>query len=128
MLAGGVLLYLFWILYLVLLLILLAVWFLSSAAVTLVRVVRTRGRLPQGFAFTAFLGVASLLFGYWAFVEPERLVRVLVLLLGAIALLAGAFLLIDGYGMRNAAGLIEAQGSRKARPRAAPSRAPGQYG
>jgi uncharacterized membrane protein HdeD (DUF308 family) len=111
MLAGGVLLYLFWILYLVLLLILLAVWFLSSAAVTLVRVVRTRGRLPQGFAFTLFLGVASLLFGYWAFVEPERLVRVLVLVLGAIALLAGAFLLIDGYGMRNAAGLIEARGA-----------------
>ena len=109
MLAGGALLYLFWTLYLVFLLLLLAVWFLSSAAVTLARVVRTRGKLPQGLVFTLVLGVASLVFGYWAFVEPERLVRVLVLLLGAIALLAGAFLLFDGYGMRNVAGLIGAR-------------------
>ena len=111
MLAGGVLLFLFWTLYLVLLLVLLAVWFLSSAAVTLARVVRTRGKVPQGFAFTVVLGAASLLFGYWAFVDPERLVRVLVLLLGAITLLAGAFLLVDGYGMRNAAGLIGSRSS-----------------
>ncbi len=119
MLAGGALLYLFWALYLVLLLVLLAVWFLSSAAVTLARVVKTRGQLPQGLVFTVVLGAASLLFGYWAFVEPERLVRVLVLLLGAISLLAGAFLLVDGYGMRNAAGLIGAQA-----PDGAPSAAP----
>lgn len=116
MLAGGVLLYLFWALYLVLLLVLLAVWFLSSAAVTLARVVRTRGKVPQGLAFTAVLGAASLVFGYWAFVDPERLVRVLVLLLGAIALLAGAFLLVDGYGMRNAAGLIGTRSSDDAPP------------
>lgn len=107
--AGGVLLNIFWLFYVVLLLLLLAVWFLSSAAVTLARVIRTRGKLSQGFAFTLGLGLVSLLFGYWAFVEPVRLVRILVVALGVIMLLAGAFLFIDGYGMRNAAGLIEEQ-------------------
>ncbi len=108
------LLYLFWFLYVVLLLLLLAVWFLSSAAVTLARVVRTRGKLSQGFAFTLGLGIVSLLFGYWAFVEPARLVKILVLVLGVIVLLAGVFLVIDGYGMRNAAGLIEEQEAGRA--------------
>ena len=109
LIAGGVLLYFFWAFYVVLLLLILAVWFLSSAAVTLARVVRTRGKLSQGFVFTLGLGIVSLLFGYWAFVEPARLLKILVLVLGVITILAGVFLVIDGYGMRNAAGLIEEQ-------------------
>lgn len=109
LIAGGVLLYVFWPFYLVLLLLILAAWFLSSAVVTLVRVVRSRGRLPQGFAFTLGLGVGSLLLGYWTFVNPAGLLKILVLALGVILLLAGGFLFVDGYGMRNAAGLIEAQ-------------------
>jgi len=107
LIAGGVLLYFFWFLYLVLVLLLLAVWFLSSAAVTLVRVVRTRGRDPQGLVFTTGLGVASLALGYWAFFDPEALLNILIMLLAVIILMAGAFLLLDGYGMQNAAGLME---------------------
>lgn len=109
LIAGGVLLYFFWVFYVILLVLILAVWFLSSAAVTLARVVRTRGRLPQGFAFTLGLGLVSLLFAYWAFVDPVRLVKILVLVLGLIMLIAGIFLITDGYGLRNAAGLIEEQ-------------------
>ncbi len=112
LIAGGVLLYFFWFLYVVLLVLILAIWFLSSAAVTLARVVRTRGKLPQGFAFTLGLGLVSLLFAYWAFVDPARLVKILVLVLGLIMLIAGIFLITDGYGMRNAAGLIEEQEAR----------------
>lgn len=109
LIAAGLVLYRFWLLYAVVLLLILAVWFLSSAAVTLARVVRTRGRLPQGFAFTLGLGLASLVFGAWAFVNPVRMVSVLVLLLGAIVMLGGLFFLVDGYGMWNAAGLVEAR-------------------
>lgn len=107
LMAGGILLYLFWVFYLVLLLLILAAWFLTSAAVTLWRVVRTRGRLPQGFAFTAGLGLASLVLGCLAFVDPEGQVRFLVFVFGIVLLLAGGFLAIDGYDMRNAARLIE---------------------
>ena len=107
LIAGGILLYFFWFLYLVLLLLLLAVWFLSSAAVTLIRVIRTRGRDPQGLVFTTGLGIASLALGYWAFFEPEALLNILIMLLAVIILMAGAFLLLDGYGMQNAAGLME---------------------
>jgi uncharacterized membrane protein HdeD (DUF308 family) len=109
LIAGAVMLYLFWAFYVVLLLLILAAWFLSSAAVTLGRVVRTRGKLSQGFAFTLGLGVVSLLFGYWAFADPARLLKILVLVLGVITILAGIFLVTDGYGLRNAAGLIEEQ-------------------
>ena len=107
LIVGGILLYFFWVLYLVLVLLLLAVWFLSSAAVTLLRVIRTRGRDPQGLIFTTALGIASLFLGYWAFFEPEALIGILIVLLAVIILMVGAFLLLDGYGMQNAAGLIE---------------------
>jgi uncharacterized membrane protein HdeD (DUF308 family) len=110
--AAGLLLYRFWLLYAVVMLVVLAVWFLSSAAVTLARVARTRGRLPQGFAFTLGLGLASLVIGAWAFVNPVRLVSVLVLLLGGVVMLGGLFFLVDGYGMWNAAGLVEARTGR----------------
>ncbi len=93
------------------LLLVLAVWFLSSAAVTLVRVVRTRGKLPQGFAFTLGLGIASLFLGYLVFVDPAGLLKILVLVLGVVFAIAGGFLVVDGWGMRNAARLIEAQGA-----------------
>ena len=68
-----------------------------------------RGKLSQGFAFTLGLGFVSLLFGYWAFVDPARLLKILVLVLGVITILAGIFLVTDGYGLRNAAVLIEEQ-------------------
>ena len=119
LIAGGILLYFFWFLYVVLLLLLLAVWFLSSAAVTLVRVIRTRGRDPQGLVFTTGLGIASLALGYWAFFEPEALLNILIMLLAVIILIAGAFLVLDGYGMQNAAGLIEER-EAAGRPSTAP--------
>lgn len=42
-------LFVFWEEYLILMLLVLAVWFFASAAVTLLRVIRERGNLPQGF-------------------------------------------------------------------------------
>ncbi len=105
--VGGIFLYFFWEVYVTLLLFILAVWFITSSVVTLFRVIRTRGKLPQGFAFTAGLGVASLVLGYLAFVDPVGLVRFLVFVLGIVMLLAGGFLVVDGYGLRNAAKLIE---------------------
>jgi len=119
LIAGGVLLYFFWVLYLVLILLLLAIWFLSSAAVTLIRVVRTRGRDPKGLIFPLGLGIASLVLGYWAFFDPEALLGILIVLLAVIILMVGAFLLLDGYGMQNAAGLIEER-EAAGRPSAAP--------
>jgi len=107
LLAGGWFLLVTWELYVVLILLLLAVWLISSAAVSLHRVVRSRDRIPQGVVFTAGLGAASLVLGWMAFTEPVELIELLVLLLGVIVLAAGGILALDGLGMRNAAHLIE---------------------
>ena len=71
---------------------------------------RDAGELPQGFAFTLGLGIASLFQGYLVFVDPAGLLKILVLVLGVIFVLAGGFLVVDGWGMWNAARLIEARG------------------
>ncbi len=108
--GAGVFLFVFWELYLVLILLLLAIWFFSSAVVTLLRVVRERGNLPNGFWYTSGLGVSSLALGILAVTLPEGLVDLLILLLAGIVLMAGAFMVLDAYGLRNAARLMEEGG------------------
>ncbi len=103
----GIVLFVFWELYLVLILLLLAIWFFSSAVVTLLRVVRERGNLTKGFWYTSGLGVSSLALGILAVTLPEGLVDLLLLLLAGIVLMAGAFMVLDAYGLRNAARLME---------------------
>lgn len=108
--GAGVALFVFWELYLVLILLALVIWFFSSAAVTLLRVIRERGNLPNGFWYTLGLGVSSLVLGILAVTLPEELVDLLVILLAGIVLMAGAFLVLDAYGLRNAARLMEEEG------------------
>jgi uncharacterized membrane protein HdeD (DUF308 family) len=109
LLAGAVLLSIFSIAFVDVLLLILLVWLVSSAAVTLARVIRSGGKLPQGAALTLSIEVASLYLAYLVIVDPVGSLKVLILILGVIATLAGMFLVVDGYGMRNAARLIEAQ-------------------
>ncbi len=106
----GIVLFVFWELYLVLILLLLVIWFFSSAVVTLLRVFRERGNLPQGFWYTFGLGASSLVLGVLAVTLPEGLVDLLVFLLAGIVLMAGAFMVLDAYGLRNAARLMEEGG------------------
>ncbi|HOI12255.1 MAG TPA: DUF308 domain-containing protein [Methanoculleus sp.] len=108
--GAGIVLFVFWELYLVLILLVLVVWFFSSAVVTLLRVVRERGHLPQGFWYTLGLGVSSLVLGVLAVTLPEGLVDLLVFLLAGIVFMAGAFLILDAWGLRNAARLMEEGG------------------
>lgn len=110
LIAGAVLLSIFSIAFVDVLLLVLLVWLVSSAAVTLVRVVRSGGKLPQGAALTLSIEVASLYLAYLVIVDPVGSLKVIILILGLIATLAGMFLAIDGYGMRNAAKLIKAGG------------------
>jgi len=108
--GAGVALFVFWELYLVLILLALVIWFFSSAVVTLLRVFRERGNLPQGFWYTLGLGLSSLVLGILAVTLPEGLVDLLVFLLAGIVLMTGAFLVLDGWGLRNAARLMEEGG------------------
>ncbi|MCM2466229.1 HdeD family acid-resistance protein [Methanoculleus oceani] len=109
MMAGaGVVLFILWELYLLLILLVLAIWFFSSAVVTLLRVVRERRNLTKGFWYTLGLGVSSLVLGILAITLPEELVELLIFLLAGIVLMAGVFTVLDAYGLRNAARLMEA--------------------
>ena len=111
MVAGaGVVLFILWELYLLLILLVLAIWFFSSAVVTLLRVVRERRNLTKGFWYTLGLGVSSLVLGILAITLPEELVELLIFLLAGLVLMAGAFTVLDAYGLRNAARLMEADG------------------
>jgi uncharacterized membrane protein HdeD (DUF308 family) len=112
MLAGaGLVLFVLWELYLVLILLVLAIWFFSSAIVTLLRVFRKRGNLTTGFWYTLGLGVSSLVLGILAVTLPAELVELLLALLAGLVLMAGAFMLLDAWGLRNAARLMAAGGA-----------------
>src|SRR5690606_22495410 len=79
MMAGaGVVLFILWELYLLLILLVLAIWFFSSAIVTLLRVVRERRNLTKGFWYTLGLGVSSLVLGILAITLPAELVELLI--------------------------------------------------
>ncbi|MDD4455128.1 MAG: DUF308 domain-containing protein [Candidatus Methanomethylophilaceae archaeon] len=106
----GIVLFVFWELYLILILLVLAVWLFSSAVVTLLRAVRERGDLTKGFWYTLGLGVSSLVLGILAITLPGGLVRLLIFLLAGVVLMAGAFMVLDAYGLRNAARLMEEGG------------------
>ncbi|WP_332449979.1 DUF308 domain-containing protein [Methanoculleus sp.] len=108
--VAGIALFIFWKLYLILILLVLAVWLFSSAAVTLLRAFRERGSLTKGFWYTLGLGVSSLVLGILAITLPGGLIRLLILLLAGIVLMAGAFIVLDAYGLRNAARLMEEGG------------------
>ena len=106
LLGAGWFLLVTWELYVVILLLVLAAWFLSSAAVTIRRIVRSRDNIPQGLLVTAGLGISSLAMGWLAFTNPVDLLEVLVLFLAVIISGAGGLRFLDGYGMPIAARLL----------------------
>jgi uncharacterized membrane protein HdeD (DUF308 family) len=114
-LITGLLMFLFWPFFVVLLLAVLALWLFSSAYVSLRRVIRDKGSIPQGVWIMIGMGVGSLILGIFAFVNPMDLLRFLILLLAVLTLLGAVFSLLDGFGLRNAAMLIEGRGASLSR-------------
>lgn len=104
----GLVLFIFWEIYLVLIFLALMIWFLSSVAVTLLRVVREHRKPTKGFGYTLGLGAGSLALGVLAITLPVGLIDLLLILLAGLVLMAGAFTLLDAWGLRNAARLMEA--------------------
>ncbi|MDD1706176.1 MAG: DUF308 domain-containing protein [Methanoregulaceae archaeon] len=107
--CAGLLMFVFWPLFVVLLLAVLALWFLSTAYVSLRRVMREKTAIPQGVWITIGMGIGSLVLGILAFVNPLNLLELLIFLLAVLTLLGAVLSLIDGFGLRNAAKLMEAE-------------------
>lgn len=106
-LFAGVCMFLFWELYLTIILLILAIWLLSSAYVSLIRIIREKRQVTQGFGLTLGMGLGSLLLGLHAVSAPGILIEILEALLALLVFLIGAVFLIDGYGLMNAERLMK---------------------
>ncbi len=108
-LCTGLLMIVFWPFFVILLLAVLALWFFSSAILSLRRVMREKTSIPQGVWITIGMGGGSLFLGMLAFLYPVKLLQLLILLLAVLTLLGAILSLFDGFGLRNAAKLMEDQ-------------------
>lgn len=106
-LFAGFCMYLLWGLYLTIILLILAIWLLSSAYVTITRILREKTRVTQGFGLTLGMGLGSLILGIYAISAPAFLIEILETLLAVLVFLIGALLVTDGYGLLNAERLMK---------------------
>ena len=103
----GLLMFPLWPLFVVLLLVVFTLWFSASAWVSLRRAIREKSAVPQGIWLTMGMGAGSLALAILAFLYPWELLKVLISLLAIVTFLGAVLALLDGYGMRNAASLME---------------------
>ncbi len=106
---GGIIMALLWELYLLIILLILAIWFFGSAYVSLKRVIKDKKEIPQGLWLSLAMGVGSLLFGALTIFVPDILLEILVGIMAVIVGIIGFGFLLDGYGLRNAEHLIQEQ-------------------
>jgi len=106
---GGITMALLWELYLLIILLILAIWFFGSAYVSLKRVIKDKKEIPQGLWLSLAMGVGSLLFGALTIFVPDILLEILVGIMAVIVGIIGFGFLLDGYGLRNAEHLIQEQ-------------------
>jgi uncharacterized membrane protein HdeD (DUF308 family) len=83
-------------------LIIVAVWFLGSALLSLSSALKGRRLSSAGFWPKLVMGCLSLALGIATFVAPKGVLSLLMIMLGVIAILAGILLLLDGLGLRRA--------------------------
>ena len=80
----------------------LVVWFLGSALLSLSSAMQERRLADTGFWPKLVMGVLSLALGIAIFIVPKAVIGLLMFFLGAIAILAGILLILDGLGLRRA--------------------------
>ncbi|MDN7023650.1 hypothetical protein FGU65_01835 [Methanoculleus sp. FWC-SCC1] len=79
---------------------LLALWALASAIVSLKRTIHGRLAVPEGFYKRLGIGVTSLIFAHFILVAPDAVEELLVYVVSAIALLFGFSLVLEGLILR----------------------------
>lgn len=105
--ALGLAMFVIWEFFVLLVLLVLAVWFFASALFSLKRSIKGRAATPEGFWRRLAMGVLSLGLGILTLVAPKSLMNLLIIVLGVLVILIGLLFLFDGYGMRNALKLME---------------------
>jgi hypothetical protein len=87
-------------LWIVLVLAVLALWMIASAGMLLVRVLKGRSAVPEGFYSRMAIGILSLVSAILLFLNPFGILLVLMEILGAVTLLLGVTLCINGLRLR----------------------------
>jgi uncharacterized membrane protein HdeD (DUF308 family) len=105
--ALGLAMFALWEFFVLLILLVLAVWFFASAFVSLRRSLKGKAATPEGFWIRLIMAILSLGLGILTLFAPKDMVSILIIVLGAIVILIGILFLIDGYGLRNALKLME---------------------
>lgn len=80
--------------------VILALWMIASAGILLKRVAKGRHAVPEGFYSRMAIGVISLVLAVLLFISPAGILKFLVEILGAVTLLLGITLCINGLRLR----------------------------
>jgi uncharacterized membrane protein HdeD (DUF308 family) len=103
----GLAMFALWEFFVLLILLVLAVWFFASAFVSLRRSLKGKAATPEGFWIRLIMAILSLGLGILTLVAPKSMVSILIIALGVVVILMGCLFLFDGYGLRNATKLME---------------------
>ena len=87
-------------LWVVSLLVILALWMIASAGILLKRVAKGRHAVPEGFFSRMAIGVISLVLALLLFTSPADILKFLVEILGAVTLLLGITVGVNGLRLR----------------------------
>jgi uncharacterized membrane protein HdeD (DUF308 family) len=83
-----------------LILVVLAAWMFASSLMLLVRAIGGRAAIPEGFVSRILIAITSLVLVVLTFIEPTGTLQLLMVVGGAVALLFGLMLLINGMRLR----------------------------
>ena len=87
-------------LWVIFILVILAAWMIASAVMLLLRVAKGRHAVPEGFYSRLAIGIVSLLLAIHLFLSPAGVLLLLMEILGAVTLLLGITLCINGLRLR----------------------------
>lgn len=87
-------------LWVITILVILAVWMIASAVMLLFRVAKGRDAVPEGFYSRMATGIVSLILAIQLFLSPADLLLLLMEILGAVTVLLGVTLCINGLRLR----------------------------
>ncbi|MBN1168236.1 MAG: DUF308 domain-containing protein [Methanospirillaceae archaeon] len=97
LIAGVAILYLPLIVWILVFLGIVSAWMFASAAMLLLRVMKGREAVPEGFISRLVIGFLSLILGIAGIILPEAVIDIFMMMFGFIALLIGISLIGIGY-------------------------------
>ena len=87
-------------LWVIVILVILALWMIASSVLLLNRVAKGRHAVPEGFYSRMVIGVISLVLAVLLFISPAGILVLLMEILGAVTILLGITLCINGWRLK----------------------------